>query len=308
MISEWFKEPDVAAEREFERKNVQGKRDWYLKTNPVDRSETDPAYRAKVDWIEGALGGVDGRVLDIGGNTAGEAAVLAHRGYRMLVGDINETALDISRERGAKFGLPPVEYVAFDAHHLPFSDEVFSAVTIIEALHHMVDYSEVLKEALRVLKPGGLLFAMEPNALNPIRRAGEVRDRFRGTIEKSFYSWDLQRLCENAGFSEIRITPFGIEKPDWKLAEVPRHRRWLFRLHCWLGIHYPGVFGSLAVAARRPGRLGDQEVQPLPEILRCPINGNALGYSLESRRWVDAVTGISFPDLNGIPILISEDT
>jgi len=35
-------------------------------------------------------------------------------------------------------------YVALDAHILPFENEVFDQVTIIEALHHFVNYKSFL--------------------------------------------------------------------------------------------------------------------------------------------------------------------
>ena len=300
----WLKAPDVEREREFERRNVLRKREQYLATNPLERCEADPAYRAKVDFIAARLGPVAGRVLDVGGNTAGEATVLRQRGYRMVVGDINEAALDISRERVVKFGLAPPEFVAFDAHAMPFADGSFAAVTIIEALHHMVDYGKVLAEARRVLEPGGLLFSMEPNAWNPIRRAGEVRDRFRGTIEKSFYPGQLRRLAEAACFEEVEVEGFGIEKPEWKLREVPGYRRWLFRLHCELGLRFPGVFGSLSLRARKAGRTEGREDQPLAAILRGPGGGGEIRFDAGSGRWVERGGERSFEDLNGIPVLV----
>lgn len=307
-VGNWFKAPDVASERAFERDNVLRKRTRYLETNPVERYAADPAYRAKVARIEAALGPRQGRVLDIGGNTGGEATVLRQRGYRMVVGDINEAALDISRERAEKFDLELPEYVAFDAHHLPFRNAAFDAVVIIEALHHMVDYGQVLVEARRVLRPGGLLYAMEPNALNPIRRAGEIRDRFRGTIEKSFYPRQLRRLCAQAGFEDVAVRSFGIDKPAWKLREVPSYRRWLFRLHCRLGLMLPGIFGSLDVMARKPGSPeGNSEVLvPLQEVLRSPFGGLPLDFDPASGRWVERDGSASFPDLNGIPVLVTD--
>jgi hypothetical protein len=148
---------------------------------------------------------------------------------------------------------------------------------------------------------------MEPNALNPIRRAAEVRDRFRGTIEKSFYLGQLRRLVEAAGFERVEVEAFGIEKPDWKLREVPGYRRWLFRLNCRLGLRYPGWFGSLAVTARKAGSraTADPSCGSIHDRLQSPCGARALVFDGALGRWKESGGGASFADLNGIPVLVA---
>lgn len=300
-----FKAPNASEERAFERANVQAKLERYLRTNPLDRFAGDAAWRHKVETTERMLGPVRGLVLDIGGNTAGEATVLQQRGYRIVVSDINETALDISRRRAEKFGLQPPGYVAADAHHLPFEDAAFDAVTVLEALHHFVDYDRVLGEIFRVLKPGGRLVSLEPNAINPIRRASEIRDRLRGTIEKSFTGGELARLAERAGFSPVTVTPFGNRKSSWKIDEVPLYRRSFARLHGWLSESFPVLFGAHALLALKPGELTPSAADAdWTSLLRSPVTREPLQHTTD-QRWADS--GGTFPELNGIPVLIAED-
>jgi SAM-dependent methyltransferase len=302
-----FAAPGVAQEREFERAHVLGKRERYLTTNPLNRITKDPAYGRKVAFTEVALQGLSGFVLDIGGNTAGEATVLAQHGYDMVVGDINERALDISRQRAEKFGLKKPRYVGLDAHRLPFRDASFSAVTVLEALHHFVDYDQVLSEIRRVLRPGGKLFSLEPNALDPIRRASELRDRLRGTIEKSFFARDLERLCQRVGFHRWSVSSFPAGKSTWKLEEIPAYRRPMARLHGWLSEKRPDVFGSLALEAWKEGALTCEAPDDFLALLRSPISGQPVTFSVERQLWIDEGSGVGFPDLNGIPILIAAD-
>ena len=88
-----FSSPTVIQEKEFQRSQIAAKRDWYFRTNPLNRIQFDPAYKHKIDLIKRHLGSPKGVILDIGGNVAGEAIVLQQSGLNFLVGDINEIAL-----------------------------------------------------------------------------------------------------------------------------------------------------------------------------------------------------------------------
>jgi SAM-dependent methyltransferase len=93
----------------------------------------------------------EGRVLDIGGGTA----------------HIKEFRPDIVSTDILSF--PGIDVVA-DAHRLPFPDEVFSGVVMLDVLHHLERPIEFLKEASRVLKPGGRLAMIEPAMTAVARR------------------------------------------------------------------------------------------------------------------------------------------
>jgi len=308
-LRHFYRAPDVEEEREFERANIRTKTERYLGTNPFVRFQSDAAYRAKVERIAAHLGDLRGFILDIGGNTAGEATILKQQGFNMVVGDINEVALDVSRQRVEKFGLAKPHYVGLDAHNLPFKDASVSAVTVIEALHHFFDYDQALGEILRVLKPGGKLFSLEPNALNPLRRASEVRDRFRGTIEKSFFVSQLEQLCTRAGFARAGARAYPMGRSSWKLQEVPAYRRPVTRLHGWLSENYPTVFGGLMLEAHKAGKLVEQDAAeiPLSAVLRSPVGKSDVVFDSSLRLWVEIGGDLGFPDVNGIPILVAKD-
>jgi demethylmenaquinone methyltransferase/2-methoxy-6-polyprenyl-1,4-benzoquinol methylase len=54
-----------------------------------------------------------------------------------------------------------VNFVEGDAHHMPFADASFDAVTVSFGLRNMADYEGALKEMYRVLRPGGHLYCLE---------------------------------------------------------------------------------------------------------------------------------------------------
>ena len=93
----------------------------------------------------------EGRVLDIGGGTA----------------HIKEFRPDIVSTDILLF--PGIDVVA-DAHRLPFRDEVFAGVVMLDVLHHLERPIEFLRETSRVLKPGGRLAMIEPAMTTLARR------------------------------------------------------------------------------------------------------------------------------------------
>ncbi len=68
----------------------------------------------------------------------------------------------------AKTVVDGAELAAADAMALPFRDSCFESVFIRDVLHHVAEPRAVLREVLRVLRPGGLLLLIEPNGRNPL--------------------------------------------------------------------------------------------------------------------------------------------
>jgi demethylmenaquinone methyltransferase/2-methoxy-6-polyprenyl-1,4-benzoquinol methylase len=307
-----FKKVSVSEERDFERENVENKRQRYLKLSPMDRYRDDDFYRLKVDRIKEGLSRQSGTmptgiILDIGGNTAGEATVLEQEGAHFVVGDVNEIALEISKMRVNHFELKEPGYCVLDVHCLPFADDTFDSITVIEALHHFPDYAIALREIDRVLKPGGQFVSIEPNGLSPLRRLSEVRDRLRGTIEKSFYKGQLNRLLKGAQFLEIDVEALPTGKSGWKLEEVPSYRRWLAKTHGWLGENFPRYFGSFMIYAKKAGDLERSESVDWMEALREPGGRKKLVINESGCRWLAEDGKSYFPVHHGIPMLMEDD-
>ena len=113
-------------------------------------------------------------LLDVG---AGSAAIAASFAKMICPGGGHVTAVDVNPvglERAKsiltdKYGLPAgagagedwISFRACDAQELPFADDSFDVVHCHQVLAHNKDQVDMLREMLRVAKPGGVVAARE---------------------------------------------------------------------------------------------------------------------------------------------------
>ncbi|MFC5133979.1 MULTISPECIES: class I SAM-dependent methyltransferase [Haloferacaceae] len=102
------------------------------------------------------------RLLDVGGGSGRASAALT--GPDVTVVDVSSGML--RRARNAR-GLSAV---AGDAGRLPFRDGSVDAVMVVDAFHHLPDREAALREAGRVVAPGGVLVVREFDPTHPLGR------------------------------------------------------------------------------------------------------------------------------------------
>lgn len=102
------------------------------------------------------------RILDLGCGPGNTALKLVQRSCQL-------TGLDISLEfvKHARQQVQPyreASWVQSDAENLPLANESFDVVVSMGTLHHLPNPEKAVREISRLLRPGGWLLAMEPNA------------------------------------------------------------------------------------------------------------------------------------------------
>jgi SAM-dependent methyltransferase len=301
----------TAEEREFERRETLARRDRLVSSDVLKKIESDRGYREKVQLIEEALRRVasgQGWVLDVGSATSGEAEALATHGFPMIAMDVNEAALAISKERVQRFRRPASpEYVGGDAQDIPLGDGCVSAAIAFDSLHHLPRPRDAVQEIHRILAPGGHLFFFEPYAYNPYRRLSEVRDRLKGTIERSFGARELARLLGGAGFELIELERKVLPPSEWKRPTVSRARWMLRTLYYRVSRLLPRIFGNLTGLARKPGKPASSPERDFLSMLRCPASGAPIKPVRKGFLSTDPETRLLFPSYEGIPVLLRMD-
>lgn len=103
------------------------------------------------------------RVIDIGGGPGRYALALAEAGYSVTLLDLSERNLAFAREKSRETGIKLEGVFQKNALDLSsFPTESFDAALLMGPLYHLWQESErlqALREARRLLRPGGLVFA-----------------------------------------------------------------------------------------------------------------------------------------------------
>jgi SAM-dependent methyltransferase len=115
-------------------------------------------FRKMVPQSDGA------HLLDVGCGTGSSRTIYA-RAQRYIGIDHSFAAVRLARSTRSTFTRDL--WLGGDALQLPFADRSFDLVAFSSVLHHIPDRTRALKEALRVLRPGGSVFAFDPNLLHP---------------------------------------------------------------------------------------------------------------------------------------------
>ncbi|MGZ4437820.1 MAG: class I SAM-dependent methyltransferase [Nocardioidaceae bacterium] len=103
------------------------------------------------------------RVLDVATGTAGVALMLTNRTFAQVVGlDLTEPMLREGRARVARRHRDDrIRLVCGRAEQLPFADGAFDALTFTYLLRYVADPAATLRELARVVRPGGVVAALE---------------------------------------------------------------------------------------------------------------------------------------------------
>jgi ubiquinone/menaquinone biosynthesis C-methylase UbiE len=180
-----------------------------------------PAFLAMLPPIVG----LDG--LDIGCGEGSNTRQIARLGARMTAIDIAPTFIRHAQESETAEPLG-IRYLSGDGMALPFADASFDFATAFMSLMDMPNQSAVLKEANRVLRPGGFLqfSILHPCFVPPRRRnvrdadgepvAVEIADYF-DTTDGKVETWWFSTLpaAERAKVDPFRVPRFHRTLSQW---------------------------------------------------------------------------------------------
>jgi len=122
--------------------------------------------------------------------------------------DMTDEMLALARANQAKAGATNVEFLKGEIENIPLPDRAVDVIISNCVINLSADKARVLKEAFRVLQPGGRF------AVSDVGWRGEVPDAVRhsmelwvGCIAGALEEREYTRLLADAGFTDISVEP-----------------------------------------------------------------------------------------------------
>lgn len=149
------------------------------------------------------------KILEVGAGTGRYSVALAKEGYDVSAVELVERNLEKLRENAK--GLENLAAVQGDATNLgAFPDDAFDAVLTLGPMYHLYapgDWNRALDEAIRVTKPGGLIFTAFLSVY-AILYANYLSGNFREGLAENFDGDFRVRHFEEQGFTGFDISEF----------------------------------------------------------------------------------------------------
>lgn len=247
------------------------------------RIEENVLHRVLADFFPAA----PAVVADIGGGNGRQAYRLVAAGYEVHLCDLTPALITDAHERGGSFATSLASAVVADARNLPWPDLSVDAALLLGPLYCLADAGDrhvVLDEALRVVRPGGVVVAQFFTRIGGLRWVLEaapavarlfdwrdfldtgsfIDEHIPSGMRAHYFSTpeEAAREMRSAGWEVVRLQGMDAPAPGTgqrNLAKAPRNvvDQW-GEIAYRLGGDPEGVSAGthLLVVARKPGEPG----------------------------------------------------
>ena len=138
-----------------------------------------------------------------------ESRVLNKLGLEVFSVDVSSTALDISKKIANSepdfYKTPPIHYLHFNGRSIPLAESSIDCIFCYDALHHVPNLSEVVKEFSRVLvKPDGRAGFCEPGARHSLSLRSQQEMKSFKVIENDINLEEIATLFQSNGATLVQ--------------------------------------------------------------------------------------------------------
>ena len=186
-----------------------------------------------IEFASAATGDPWAEALDLGTGTAQQPIELCRRvdGARVVAVDAAEHMLDVARNNIEVASLTDrILLDLVDAKNLPYDAGRFSVVFSNSIVHHIPNPLDVLREAVRVTAPGGVLFfrdLLRPNtdaelelivATYAADASEHQRELFSDSLRAALTLDEMRKLVASLGFARDTVSQSSDRHWTWAAA------------------------------------------------------------------------------------------
>ena len=245
---------------------------------PTVRSKTMSLVldRIKMEYLRPLLP-PSGVTLEVGAGSGRLSCWMGRSGYRTLCVDYSAQALQAAKANYAEEQVVG-SFIRGDGFALPLQEDTCDVVLSTGLLEHFADPAPIVKEMVRVLRPGGLFYSdIVPRKFSLFRSLewlGRWKQRLTGIdgvmlplFERSFSAAEIRLLLERAHLWNVHVFAAGVAPPYLPLLSRSEWMRTLqvrfvehtatfwqawdrTRIAEWLGFYYFATGHKPASAAR----------------------------------------------------------
>jgi SAM-dependent methyltransferase len=208
--------------------------------------------RTKFEWLRRQLP-PEGISLEVGCGSARLSAFVGAEGYRAVGLDYCAETMTLAQASFTRAGVPG-DVVMGDALRLPFRDDSTDIVLSTGLLEHFADPAPVVREMVRVLRPGGVFYSdVVPKKFSLMCAVGAIRKGRRdgdGIPEYALTARGLLTLLEHSGLEAPRVVPAGVFPPRLPVLGRMRAVREAQGLFCYGTRRFWSALDGTALAER----------------------------------------------------------
>ena len=157
-------------------------------------------------------------VLDLGSGGGIDVLLSAERvgpSGKVYGLDMTDEMLALARENQRRAGATNVEFLKGEIEHIPLPDDTVDVIISNCVINLSADKARVLREAFRVLKPGGRF------AVSDVVVRGEMPEAVRrsmelwvGCVAGALHEDEYRRLLDQAGFDSVDVQAWRVYAVD----------------------------------------------------------------------------------------------